>query len=211
MALNRFVYLVRAENGLHKIGIAANARERFLGIRSQSPAPVALEFCMRCPRALEIERALHSRFVSKRHHGEWFDLSEDDVEYVKSLGMNVQVLHTGDSLRRFVDSLGRVGYSARCPVCRSRARCKHENKHLLLNCKYCGTQTKIEYQQEIQEMNTMNTQEQDWVIDHVGAEDWNQVFTEFGGLTAEEVERKLNAMFPTEDNGELAREVKRLL
>ena len=57
----------------------------------------------------------------------------------------------------------------------------------------------------------MNTQEQDFVIDHVGAENWEQVVTEFGGMTAEEIERKLDEMFTIDDNGDLAREIARLV
>lgn len=50
----------------------------------------------------------------------------------------------------------------------------------------------------------MNTQTQDQIIDQVGADNWGAVEDEFAGMTTEEVNARLDEIFPTEDNTKLA-------
>lgn len=38
-----------------------------------------------CDNPRNIEHGLHKLFKDKKLHGEWFDLSAEDVEYIKSL------------------------------------------------------------------------------------------------------------------------------
>ena len=45
----------------------------------------------------------------------------------------------------------------------------------------------------------MNTETQEYIIDHVGAESWGQVLDMFGGLTLEGITSELAGMFPAED------------
>ena len=52
-----------------------------------------------------------------------------------------------------------------------------------------------------------NTAEQDHIIDHVGAENWEQVVSEFAGKSQDAVKRDLDGMFPTEDNADLAERI----
>lgn len=47
---------------------------------------------------------------------------------------------------------------------------------------------------------TMNTFEQDYIIDSLGAEDWQHVLTEFSDFSIAEIWLKLEGMFPAEDN-----------
>jgi len=53
-----------------------------------------------------------------------------------------------------------------------------------------------------------STQEQDHIIDHVGAENWQQVTREFRGQSESAVLKTLNGMFPTENNADLARRIR---
>lgn len=50
----------------------------------------------------------------------------------------------------------------------------------------------------------MNTQNQDYIIDHVGAENWEAVLEAFEGGSLEEIKATLDDMFPSDDNSKLA-------
>jgi hypothetical protein len=45
----------------------------------------------------------------------------------------------------------------------------------------------------------MNTQDQDYIIDNVGAETWQQILDVFGGMSLEGITSELAGMFPAED------------
>lgn len=70
-----FIYFVRAENGLIKIGWAKNPKRRFSSLCSGSP--VALELLAFRPGSLDDEAARHARFAADRVRGEWFRLSQE--------------------------------------------------------------------------------------------------------------------------------------
>ena len=53
----------------------------------------------------------------------------------------------------------------------------------------------------------MNTHEQDYIIDHVGAENWDAVIEAFEGGTLAEIKSTLDDMFPSDDNSELAEKI----
>ena len=50
----------------------------------------------------------------------------------------------------------------------------------------------------------MNTQGQDYVLDHTGATECTNITLMFDGMNAWEIKNKLNEIFPTEDNTFLA-------
>lgn len=82
-----YVYLmVDTANGYHKIGISNRPeyRERTL----QSEKPTIEKVCAKqYPSRIiaeAIEAALHKAFDSKRIRGEWFDLTERDIEDIKA-------------------------------------------------------------------------------------------------------------------------------
>lgn len=82
------VYLVRAENGLYKIGqTTGNVKQRFQLLQGANACTLELVWWRACDgdqRALE--NALHRLFAKVRHHGEWFTLSESNVRFVLTLG-----------------------------------------------------------------------------------------------------------------------------
>lgn len=80
------IYLFRAGN-LYKIGISNNP-ERRLQDFSTSPVPVEFVWASQVEDAKDIEKQLHKTFRQKCIRGEWFELSEADVDYVKGLGSN---------------------------------------------------------------------------------------------------------------------------
>lgn len=80
-----FVYLFKC-NGLYKIGRTKNPTKR---MQQMASAAMPFEFerihVIGCKNAIEAERELHKKFSSKRKIGEWFDLSEIDIEEIKSI------------------------------------------------------------------------------------------------------------------------------
>jgi hypothetical protein len=77
------VYLLETEHGYHKIGVARDVERRAREIQSGMPFKVKVVHSFRSANAREAEFALHMRFNAKRRSGEWFELSPDDVAYVK--------------------------------------------------------------------------------------------------------------------------------
>lgn len=79
------VYLLRAENGIYKIGRGCDVLRRIRGIQTLSPIPITTVCIIESFDSFEMECQLHTRFKSQRLHGEWFALTPEDVEYIKGL------------------------------------------------------------------------------------------------------------------------------
>ena len=75
-----FVYFVKCGQ-FYKIGRAKNVKLRMAGI--QFPEKPRLIKAVRCLNYGFLEKALHALFAHKRTHGEWFDLSEEEVLQAK--------------------------------------------------------------------------------------------------------------------------------
>ena len=68
-----YVYLLKAkQTSSYKIGITNDIARRVKVIESSSPVPIKVEFCVKHPRAKEVEKALHLKYVEHRIHYEWF-------------------------------------------------------------------------------------------------------------------------------------------
>jgi hypothetical protein len=63
-------YLVRATNGLVKIGCSVDPQSRFHNLLTMSPLP--LDLVATCPGGYSAESYLHGIFRELRSHGEWF-------------------------------------------------------------------------------------------------------------------------------------------
>ncbi len=79
-----YVYLLEG-GGHYKIGRAKNPHNRSETIGTQLPYPVTLIHVVECADYEDYERSLHRRFAEKRLHGEWFDLSPEDIAYIQGL------------------------------------------------------------------------------------------------------------------------------
>lgn len=82
---SEYVYLIKADNGLCKIGKSSRVKSRFRALQSASPAQLELVHKVKTDNAIVLEMRLHKRFASSRKHGEWFALTDQDVAYIKSL------------------------------------------------------------------------------------------------------------------------------
>jgi len=80
-----YVYLFQTSTGIYKIGQSIDPGKRLTSI--QSSLPYKLSSIVRIPTndMSKLENELHNRFRDKRIRREWFDLSPEDVEYIKGL------------------------------------------------------------------------------------------------------------------------------
>lgn len=80
-----FVYLILAENGLYKIGKAKNVTTRLKPFTVSFPMKWELVHTFQSNDYSTAEAQLHEMFSDKRDVGEWFRLSTEDVEHIKSI------------------------------------------------------------------------------------------------------------------------------
>lgn len=80
----RSVYFIRADNGLIKIGVAADPKDRLHTLSTMSP--VGLSLIAVIPDAgAKGESNLHRKFAAHRSHGEWFRPAPELVDYIKGI------------------------------------------------------------------------------------------------------------------------------
>lgn len=75
-----WIYLMRHSNGLTKIGRSNNPRAREHTLQAEDPR---LRLIFKAKDCGYLERGLHSRFAELRKRGEWFDLTEEQVRWIK--------------------------------------------------------------------------------------------------------------------------------
>lgn len=80
-----YIYLLGTPEGYCKIGRAKRVTERILQIGLQMPFRVELLHTIRVTDSVWAERYLHQKFASCRMNGEWFLLSDFDINWIKSL------------------------------------------------------------------------------------------------------------------------------
>lgn len=73
------VYFIQGA-GLTKIGTSLNVSSRLAELRVGSPVP--LDVAWVTPGGPALEAALHARFAAHRRHGEWFCLSNDEMQEI---------------------------------------------------------------------------------------------------------------------------------
>lgn len=80
---NQRVYLMFDKNtGFYKIGKSNNAVKRETTLAAQLPL---IELVCVIDSTNVTEKSLHHVYKTKRVRGEWFNLTQEDVEYIKSL------------------------------------------------------------------------------------------------------------------------------
>jgi hypothetical protein len=78
------LYVVRAENGLFKIGRTCGIVSRVHALDNMSPIPIQFYHLILTNNAYESEKELHRRHAPHWVRGEWFRLSEDGREFLES-------------------------------------------------------------------------------------------------------------------------------
>jgi hypothetical protein len=70
-----FVYVVRGDHNLVKVGVTTNPSARLAHLRTGSPFPISFAFIGCTPgNGYDIERAAHLILDRQRLNGEWFDV-----------------------------------------------------------------------------------------------------------------------------------------
>jgi predicted GIY-YIG superfamily endonuclease len=80
-----WIYLMESENGLYKIGSTANPDHRLMKLNAQSPVAVKYIHYFRSEHMTTSEKWLHNKYKDCRHHGEWFNLSNEQVQEIASM------------------------------------------------------------------------------------------------------------------------------
>ena len=80
-----YVYLLQADSGHFKIGRSKNPKSRIKTFGVQLPFEVEYIAVIPSGNMNQLETELHAKYQDKRVNGEWFDLSSEDVEYIKGL------------------------------------------------------------------------------------------------------------------------------
>ena len=79
-----FIYIINVGK-YFKIGRAKNFVERFKCYVTENPGKPEVVFCKKVANYIEAEKILLKEFSPKRFRGEWFKLSEIDVERAKAI------------------------------------------------------------------------------------------------------------------------------
>ncbi len=79
-----FVYLMRRDDGCHKIGISIAPEKRLIQIQRKHPSAyiVSTFYSKECADA---ENELHDMFAASRKDGEWFDLDGRELQFIYSI------------------------------------------------------------------------------------------------------------------------------
>jgi hypothetical protein len=93
ITVSHLYIMTDTKNGFHKIGISKEPKYRESTLQSEKPSilliwssPVAIE------NVNKIEAILHEKFSSKRIRGEWFDLCDDDIYFIKNSFQNLLIV-----------------------------------------------------------------------------------------------------------------------
>lgn len=79
-----FVYIIREDyTGRYKIGKTKKLDARLKLFNVDLPFEVELVHSIHTQNCDETERLLHEHFAHKRVNGEWFDLTEEDIAWIK--------------------------------------------------------------------------------------------------------------------------------
>lgn len=84
---NGFVYVVKifSDNiNYYKIGVARNLESRIKSFKTSNPLKLSIEIAFYVDEMYMIEKYFHCLFEDKRHHNEWFVLSDEDLELIKN-------------------------------------------------------------------------------------------------------------------------------
>lgn len=79
-----YVYFIRSDNGMVKIGKTQDCKQRFASITRCQPFTVEPIFIIETKDMDLLERAFHIAFHEKRGKGEWFHIDEQDIEMIRS-------------------------------------------------------------------------------------------------------------------------------
>ena len=84
----QYLYLI-TDCRYYKLGIAKNVEKRRRQLQTGTPNKLSIEAFYPVTDARKKEKYLHTKYASKKRQGEWFALSEKDVQNIKDYLTNV--------------------------------------------------------------------------------------------------------------------------
>lgn len=78
------LYVIKSLN-YYKIGICKSIKHRLLGLAVANPFGLEVVYLYDTLKAKHVELTLHRHFGHRRVHGEWFELSLEDIESIPAL------------------------------------------------------------------------------------------------------------------------------
>ena len=100
--MTSYIYIIEAEELERiKIGVADNPDARLSALRALSPCTIRIAALITVGNredAFLLESELHKRYVSRRIHGEWFDVSADEA--INDLQWSVRIASINFSIER---------------------------------------------------------------------------------------------------------------
>jgi DNA-binding Xre family transcriptional regulator len=79
-----FVYFIKHNLlDITKIGKASDLEVRFKQLKREYGEGLEIIHAIKTDKSIELEKYYHSMFKSKREKGEWFNLSVEDLEFLK--------------------------------------------------------------------------------------------------------------------------------
>lgn len=84
-----YIYILQA--GPHyKIGRTKDLGNRFKSVRLQLPFPVKLVMAFETPTCVALEKALHEIFRGRRENGEWFRLTDSELDVIWGIARTIR-------------------------------------------------------------------------------------------------------------------------
>jgi len=101
-----YVYIAKSD-GFYKIGISNDPPGRIKILSTASPHPVELIIEWESENAALTEKRLHKLFDEERMNGEWFQLDETEIKFLKTLAEHGNI----DEVASFFANSGRTMFS----------------------------------------------------------------------------------------------------
>jgi len=83
--MEKYLYIIKFNN-LYKIGWSKNPSNRIKQLTLGPSAEIIFEKPF--PNISKVEKNLHHLFEEKKVSGEWFELSEEDIEQIESMSFS---------------------------------------------------------------------------------------------------------------------------
>lgn len=77
------VYMIQSPHGLVKIGITTKVKDRLSALQVETGLRLILLASVQVQNAGKYERVLHTQFKAQHSHGEWFALTQEQIEQAK--------------------------------------------------------------------------------------------------------------------------------
>ena len=91
MDTSSFIYLIRSDDNLYKIGRTFDPVKRLKQLQTGSGKKLSLVYTLSVKNGVAAERHIHAIFSGQRIQGEWFRFTDNDMILVKKIFKQLQV------------------------------------------------------------------------------------------------------------------------